>query len=156
MSKINNVFIDKAEDLDIVMPMYNPLDYSDSYSITSGSLLNYYRDDLNDAANENDAVNYRVNNNKTTKSKYFEHKTKVTGKTSDTESKLDTEVVVPLKYLSNFWRSLINCEIGLHLSWSKDCIISEILRTDKVTGNPNANPPAKVAKAAETKIQHLK
>ena len=64
MSKINNVFIDKAEDLDIVMPMHNLLEYSDNYSITSGSLQNYYRDRVNDAANENDAANYRVKNNK--------------------------------------------------------------------------------------------
>ena len=40
ISKINNTFIDTAEDLDIVMPMYNLLEYSDNYSITSGSLWN--------------------------------------------------------------------------------------------------------------------
>ena len=49
---------------------------------------------------------------------------------------LDTDVVVPLKYLSNFWRSLglliINCEIELDLSWSRHCIISEISITASV------------------------
>ena len=45
ISKINNTFIDNAEDLDIVMPMYNLLEYSDNYSITSRSLWNFYRDE---------------------------------------------------------------------------------------------------------------
>ena len=52
----------------------------------------------------------------------------------------DAEVVVPLKYLSNFWRSLdsplINCEIELDLSWSKYCVVSEISRIAAVAGNP--------------------
>ena len=48
ISKINNRFIDSAEDLDIVMPMYNLLEYSDNYSMASGSLWNYYRDEVND------------------------------------------------------------------------------------------------------------
>ena len=46
ISKINNTFIDNAEDLDIVMPTYNLLEYSDNYSMTSGSLWNYYRDEM--------------------------------------------------------------------------------------------------------------
>ena len=98
-------FIDNAEDLDIVMPMYNLLEYCDNCSMTSGSLWNYNRDEVNDDANENnDAGNYRINNNKMTTSKSF---------------RLDVEVV-PLKYLSKFWRfldlSLINCKIELDLS----------------------------------------
>ena len=43
--KINNTFIDNAEDPDIVMPMYNLLEYSENYSMTSGSLWNYYRNE---------------------------------------------------------------------------------------------------------------
>ena len=61
ISKINNTFLDNPEDLDIVMSMYNLLEYSDSYSMTSGSLRNYYRDERNDDANEN--VNKMINNN---------------------------------------------------------------------------------------------
>ena len=61
------------------MPMYNLLEYCDNYSMTSGSLWNYYRDEMNDDANENnDAGNHRKNNNKTTTSKYFEYKTNIT------------------------------------------------------------------------------
>ena len=58
------------------MPVYNLLEYSDIYSMISGSLWNDYRDKVNDSANENnDANNYRINNNKTTTSKYFEYTT---------------------------------------------------------------------------------
>ena len=68
---------------------------------------------------------------------------KIIGKTPD--NTLDTEVVVPLKYLSYFRRffylSLINCKVELDLSWSKNCIISKILNNTEVAANPNANPP---------------
>ena len=64
--------------------------------------------------------NYRINNNKTTKGKSFEYKTKIIGKTPANASRLNAEVVIPLEYLSNFWRSLdfplINCEIEFDLS----------------------------------------
>ena len=61
--------IDNTEDLDVVMPMYNLLEYSDNCSMTSESLWNYYRDEVNDDANENgDAGNYRINNNMATTS----------------------------------------------------------------------------------------
>ena len=52
MLKINNLIVDDSEDLDIAMSMYNLLWYSDNYCITSGSLWNYYRDDVNGAAND--------------------------------------------------------------------------------------------------------
>ena len=109
------------------MPMYNLLEYSDNYSITSGSLWNFYRDEINYSANENnDANNYRINNNKSTTSKSFEYKTKIIRRTPNDNNVLDAEVVVPLKYLSNFWRSLdlplINCQIELDLSLSRYCI----------------------------------
>ena len=56
--------------------MYNLLEYSDNYSMTSESFWNYYRDQVNDNAyKNNDAGNYRINNNNTT-SKSFEYKAK--------------------------------------------------------------------------------
>ena len=104
-----------AEDLDIVMPMYNLLEYSDNYSMILGSLWNHYRDELNDDANENNADNYIIDNSKTVTSESFQYETKVIGSAPANNNTFDTEVVVPLKYLSNFWRSLdlslINCEI---------------------------------------------
>ena len=97
--------IDNAEDLDIVMPMYELLEFGDNYSIVSRSLRNYYGDELNDDINENnDACNYRINKSKTKTSKYFQYKTKIIGKTPD-DNTLGREAVVPLKYLTNSWRS---------------------------------------------------
>ena len=55
--KINNALIDDAEDLDIAMPMYNLLEYSNNYYTILGSLWNYYRDEVNDNANENHTDN---------------------------------------------------------------------------------------------------
>ena len=93
------------------------LEYSDNYVMTSRCLWNYYQDEVNDAANGNDAANYKVNNNKT----------KIIDSTPTNSSRKNTEVVVTLKYLSNFWRSfdlpLINCKLELDLKWSKKCII---------------------------------
>ena len=63
ISKINDAFIDNAEDFDIVMLMYNLLESSEKYSMTSGILRNfYYRDEINADASEN-ANNNRINNN---------------------------------------------------------------------------------------------
>ena len=76
ISKINNRFIDNAGDADTAMLMYNLLEYSDKYSITSESLWNYYRDEVNDDENENDNANNRINNNKAITSKSFKYKTK--------------------------------------------------------------------------------
>ena len=100
------------------MPMYNLLEYSDNYYRTLRSLWNYYREEINDDENENHNNNNRLlNNNKTITSKSFRYKKKIRGSTLDNESRLNAEVVVPLKYLSNFWRSLDlplnNCEISV-------------------------------------------
>ena len=83
ISKINNTFIDNAEELDIVMLMYNLLEYSDNYSVTLGSLWNYCRDKVNDDVNENNADNNKINNNKTIISKSFKYKTEVMEITPD-------------------------------------------------------------------------
>ena len=96
ISKTNYKFISNSEILDIVMSMYNLLENSNNYSMTSESLRNYYRDEINDDENEN--VNNRIHNNKTITSTSFEFKTKLIGSTSDHDNILDTEVVVPLKF----------------------------------------------------------
>ena len=62
ISKINRVLIENAEDLDIVMPMYNLLEYSKNYSKTSGSLWNYYRDELTGDTNDNNGLNKSIIN----------------------------------------------------------------------------------------------
>ena len=76
ISKINCVLIENAEDVDIVMPRYNLLEYSKNYSKKSGSLWNYYRNELTDEANgDNDPNNNIINSNS------FEYKTSITGRT---------------------------------------------------------------------------
>ena len=84
--KSNNTFIDNAEDLDIVVPMYSLLKYSDNYSLISGCLQKYYRDEKNDDANKN--INNRINYKKKKKKKKieiknFENKTKLIGSTAN-------------------------------------------------------------------------
>ena len=107
--------------------------------MTSGSLQNFFRDEINDDENENDNATNKINNNKTITIKSFEYKAKIIGRPSDDNSTLNTEIVIPLKYFSNFRRFLnllmINCEIELNFSWSKVCIISEISITPEVRGD---------------------
>ena len=67
ISKINGVKIDNAEDLDVVMPMYNLLEYSKNYKKTTGSLWNYYREEPNMGING--GINYSIMG-----SKSFEYK----------------------------------------------------------------------------------
>ena len=111
--------------------------------MTSGNLWNCYRDEIKDDANEN--FNNRINNNKRITSKSFEFKAQLTGSTPDDNNILDAEVFLLLKNLSNISRSLdlrlIKCGIEVDLSWSKECIISEIPIIPVVPGNPDANPP---------------
>ena len=106
ISKINNTFTDNAEDVDIVMPLYNLIEYSGNYSMIPRDLWNYDRDEVNGDANENDNNNNKINSNKTITSKSSEYKTKIRRSTTNNNNILDTEVVAPLIYLSTFWRSL--------------------------------------------------
>ena len=100
ITKINNEFIEDADDLDIVMPMYNLLEYSNNYRKTIGSLYNYYRHELSDDNNPNNFLNTNVINSNT-----FKYKNKITGNTEDKGTK-EIKLAVPLKYLGNFWRAL--------------------------------------------------
>ena len=76
ISKINNTLINNAEDLDILMPMYNLLEYSKSYSKTTGSFCNYYRDEPNSGLGGADNnISYSIKD-----SKSFDYKTSIAGK----------------------------------------------------------------------------
>ena len=122
------------------MSKYNLWRYSDNYSMKSGSLWNHYSDETNDDENENDNNN-KLNNNKTITNKSLKCKTKIIWNTPDDENELNTEAVIPLKCLSNFWKSLdlplINYEIDFDLSWSRYCVISEISTAFEAVPNPN-------------------
>ena len=67
ISKINGVLVENAEDLDVVLPMYNLLEYSKNYSKTSGSSWNFYRDELTDETNDDNGPNKNVINSKSFK-----------------------------------------------------------------------------------------
>ena len=113
---INDEHIKKAEYLDIVMPMYNLLEYSDNDQDSTGSLYQFKRDEPpDDNANVGNATTSLVY-----KSKH------ITG--TDDNNVNNVKLVVPLKYVSNFFRSLemplVNCKIDLELTWHKDCMIS--------------------------------
>ena len=121
ISQINNTDLDNAKYLDIVMAMYNSIEYSDNYSKTSGSLWQYCKDIP--AVNDDNAVVDFTNNNLTDS---FNFKVKMTGQTGDNGTK-NVEIMVPLKYLSSLWKTLemhlINCEGNLLLTWSASCVI---------------------------------
>ena len=123
--------------------MCNLFEYSKKYEKTTGSLWNYYRDEPSDPLSSN--------------SESFKYKTSITGNTynvgadeanydANKVGKKETEIVIPLKHLSNFWRTLniplINCEIELILTWSKNCALADM--TVRAAGNNN-DPPAIVA-----------
>ena len=125
ISEINNTQIDNAKDIDIVMPMYNLIEYSDNYAKTSGSLWQYCKD-IPARDNNNNVIAFDANN----LTDSFKFKVKITGQTGDDGTK-DVEIMVPLKYLSNFWRTLemplINCEDNLILTWSSTCVIASVI-----------------------------
>ena len=121
ISEINNIQIDNAKDIDIVMPVYNLIEYSDNYAKTTGSLWQYCKDIP--ARNANDDIVIFSEDNTTDS---FKFKAKITGQTRNDGTK-DVEIMVLLKYLSNFWRTLemplINCEVNLILTWSSRCVL---------------------------------
>ena len=145
ITRINGELIEDADDLDIVMPMYNLLECSKNYRKTIGSLYHYYRDELNDNANLNNFANNNV-----VSSNSFQYKNKIIGNTYNIDStivpaaggarvanpnynannsgKKNVELAIPLKYLGNFWRALnmplISCEVSLELKWDKTCVIT--------------------------------
>ena len=121
-TKINDVFVDEANHIYIAMPMYNLIEYSDNYSDTSGSLWQFKRDEV--PANNADLS---IDN-----SELFKYKAALVGKTEEAADGnsfvKNTKIAVPLKYLSNFWRSLeislIICKVHLELNWIEGCILS--------------------------------
>ena len=134
ISEINNTQVENAKDIDIVMPMFNLIEYSDNYAKTTGSLWQYCKD-----------IPSRDNNNliegftAAILTDSFNFKAKITGQTDGTK---DVELIVPLKNLSNFWRTLekplINCEVILILTWSSTCVLI-------ATNNANQNATFAIA-----------
>ena len=141
----HGVKIDNAEDLDIVMPMYNLLGHSKNYRKTTGSLWNYYGDEPSNPLSSNSAS--------------FKYKTSITESTynvGDDEKRYDankvakneTEVVIPLKHLNNQGRRLnillISWKNELILALSKNCALADMTRRNAHSNNPAIVPPAEI------------
>ena len=108
------------------MPIYNLIEYSDNYQDSSATLYQYKRDETPEAdavadltANNSDSLKYKI--------KLLGNVTEVAGDAAGAR-RLNVKVVVPLKYISNFFRSLemplINCKIESDLTWKKECVLS--------------------------------
>ena len=112
ISQMNNTQVDNSEYLDIVISMYNLIEYSNNYAKISRGLLQYHIDIPNDFIANSES---------------FKLKTKITGRTPADGNTKNVEVVL-LKYLSNIWRTFempfTNCEINLQLTWSANCVIT--------------------------------
>ena len=143
ISKINGELVENAEDLDVVMPMYNLLEYSKNYKKTLGSLFNYYRDEPNSTTigNGNAAINVSIRD-----SKSFDYKSALNDDLAGTINNVNhgdnVEIAIPLKHLGNFWRilniPLINCEVSLNLSWNDKCVL--VGRAHRAAPNTQPNP----------------
>ena len=144
ITRINGELIEDADDLDIVMPMYNLLEYSKNCRKTIGSLYNYYRDELSDDNNPNNFPSTNVVNSET-----FKYKNKIIGNTyngtagNDRLGTKEIELAIPLKYLGNFWRALniplISCEVFLELKWNENCVITSLEQRQVDAGPPVVN-----------------
>ena len=114
--RINNTQTDDLHDNYVVMPIYSLIEYIDNYSKISGNLWQYFSNEPPVNAAEGNIVDFTEAN---ANSNLFKIKEKVTGKTGNNGTK-DVEIMVPLKYLSNFWKTieipLINCEINVDLN----------------------------------------
>ena len=122
ISRIKNAQVDNAQYIDVVMPIYNVIEYNDNYSKTPGVLWQYCRN--GPVVDDNGAIiDFNEDNADTN---LLRKKEKIASQTRKNGTK-NTEIMVPLKYLSNLWRTLemplINCEINLDLNWSEKCVI---------------------------------
>ena len=142
--------------------MYKLLEYSKNYRKTTGSLYSYYRDELDDDANLN---NYP--NNNVVSLSAVQYKSKLLGNAPNVNSTNDPHaaggarpanpnydpnesgikkviLIIPLKYLGNFWRALniplISCEVSLELKWDKNCVITSNQINRNLDGGNTAAP----------------
>ena len=120
------------------MPVYNLIDYSDNYSDTSGSSWDFKRDEI--VNNEN------VTNDSNADS--FKYKVNLIGNTENNGIRKGVKIAVPLKHLSNFWRSseipLISCKVELSLKWIENCVLTSAAIGANATGGDNFITVAKV------------
>ena len=153
VTQINDEHVQTAENLDKIMPINNFLEYSDNYADSSGSLYQFKRDES--PINDNNPLNVALEN-----STSFKYKANLLGKATDPDGNnrllKNAKIVVSLKYLSKFFRSLemplINCKIHLELNWNNNCVM---YGADTYAGGDNANNREKTFKIASTKLYVL-
>ena len=149
-TEINETFIDEATHINITMPMYNLIEYSVNYFDTSGSLWHFKRDEIinnADVTNDDNAPS-------------FKHKASLIGDTGNNGRKNGIKIAVPLKYLSNFWRSLemplINCKVELSLKWYERCLLTAATTaTFKITDAKLYVPIVTLSVEDNTKLTRL-
>ena len=128
ISEIINTQVDNAKDIDVVMPVYNSIEYSDDYSKTFARLQQYCKD--TPAVNDNGNI---IEFNGANATDSYNFKAKIKGQTDENGRINNVEIMVPLNY---FWRTfemcLINCEVNLILTWSTN---SFIIYTDVTNQN---------------------
>ena len=121
-TEINETFVSETDFINITMPMYNLIEYSDNYSSTSGGLWQFKRDEI---VNNSDVSNDNAPS--------FKCKANLIGNTENNGTKNGVKIAVPLKYLSNFWRSLemplINSNVELSLKWYERCLLTAATTT---------------------------
>ena len=141
ITHINNEHVDDAENLDIIMPMYILIEYSNNYSDNAGSLWQFKRDE-SPVTNDGNLDNVSTNN-----SLSFKYKSSIFKTLTDDDNGVtkNVKIAAPLKYLSNFWRSfelpLINCNVHVELNWTKDCVMSTIADTTFKITNTKLSVP---------------
>ena len=176
ITRINDELIEDADDLDIVMPMYNLLEYSKNYRKTIGTLWNYYRDELDNSANLNNFANKNVVSsnpfkykNKLLENTYNGDSTRVNAAGNARERNPDYNAdnagtsnvisAVPLQYLGNFWRALdiplISCEISLELKCDKNCVITSQQTELNLDGGNTAAPRNAMLKITKRELYFI-
>ena len=149
LTHTNDEYVETAKNLDIFMPMYNLIEYSDNCADSSGSPHQFKRDEspMNDAEN---SLNVALDN-----STSFKYKSSLLGKVTDADgndrSLKNTKIVVPLKYLSNFFRSLKTPLIKIHLelNWNNNCVM---YGADTYAGGDNVNNRETTFQITSTKL----
>ena len=125
LTEIDGTLVDEANVINITMPIYNLIEYSANYSDTSGSLWDFKRDEIDNIVN--------VSNDDNAPS--FKYKASNIGNTENNGTKNGVKIAVPLKYLSNFWRSLemslINCKVKLSSKWIENCVLTAAANANK-------------------------
>ena len=118
ISHINDEYLEETQFVDAIMPMCNLIEYSDNYEDSTGSLYHFKKDQITTGNNANVDI---IANNSTP----FTYRANLIGDNAN-----NVKLVVPLKYLSNFFRSLemplINCKINLELKWTQNCVLSSL------------------------------